>query len=93
MTFKSPDSLHCLMEAMVLGEIRRLRIESNEIQTKYKVVVDYNQTYTGSSIRQACDNAWSAQITKRAAEISKKKSPVNANFGATFLEKTAQVED
>lgn len=54
------SSVLILSEWLVIGEIKKLRIESNPNRKKFGCTIDYNQTYYGSSIEQACSKAIAA---------------------------------
>lgn len=56
----APSSVLLLSEWLVIGKIVKLRLESNPSRKKFGCTIDYNQTYYGSTIEQACSKALAA---------------------------------
>jgi hypothetical protein len=54
------SSIILLSDALVLGKIKKLRIEANPKRTKFGCTIDYSPTQYASTIEQACSKALAA---------------------------------
>lgn len=61
------SSVLILSEWLVIGKIVKLRIEAKPSRKKFGCTIDYNQTYFGSTIEQACSKALAALEKKSEA--------------------------
>lgn len=87
------QSLLKLTDAMIVGDIKRLRIEANEPRTRFTAIVDFGQGFSGSTVNHACDRAWDFVSKKLALDKERRKSSgVPLRERVSFLEHTAERE-
>lgn len=66
-----------LSEMIVEKKIGKFRIETNPYRTKFGCTVDYNPTYYGSTIEQACSKAVAAVQKKEHEKLLKETGTEN----------------
>lgn len=71
-----------LADLMIEKKIGKFRIDSNPQKTKFGCTVDYNPTYYGSTIEQACSKAIAALEKKWAM-----KSAISS-YGEKLIKET-----
>lgn len=72
---------------MVLGKVKKLRIETNRATTRFSCTIDYHRTYHGNTIDQACKRAYEAWENLKQKEEEKKA----ASYGEAII-KEAEAE-
>lgn len=65
------NSVLHLSDCLKMGKIKKLRMEANAKGTKFGCTVDYNATYYGATLEQACSKAASA-MQKKSQSIGEK---------------------